>query len=141
MKRLFRLRQTTDIQRVRDHGRSQRNRYVVLLYLPQPNDQSQDHRQSDSNNSPPPTHVARVGVITGKRIGSAVTRNKVKRQLKAIMQAIHVNLPAKMDILLIARQPIVEASFQQMESAVHQLLQRAELLDGEYVQSTAPASK
>ncbi|MEE4194640.1 MAG: ribonuclease P protein component [Anaerolineae bacterium] len=128
MKRLFRLRQTTDIQRVRDHGRSQRNQYVVLLYYPQPADTAT-------------TDFARVGVIAGKRIGSAVTRNKVKRQLKAIMQVIHVNLPERMDILLIARQPIIEASFQQMESAVHQLLQRAELLDGDYVQSTAPASK
>lgn len=127
MKRLFRLRQTTDIQRVRDHGRSQRNSYVVLLYLPQP--------------AETPTSFPRVGVITGKRIGIAVTRNKVKRQLKAILQAVHSRLPEQMDILLIARKPIVEATFQQMETAVHQLLQRAALLDGDYVQSTTPAPK
>ena len=123
MKRLFRLRQATDIQRVRNHGRAQRNQYIVLLYLPQP------AIEGDT----PPT-VSRIGVITGKRIGNAVTRNKVKRQLKAIMQAVYHHLPPKMDILLIARKPIVEATFQQMETAVHTLLKRADLLDGDYVQ-------
>ena len=127
MKRIFRLRQTTDIQRVRNHGRSQRNRYVVLLYLPQPEDTVT-------------TDFARVGVITGKRIGNAVTRNKVKRQLKAIMQVVHSNLSERTDILLIARKPIIDATFQQMATAVHQLLHRAELLDGEYVQN-APTNK
>ena len=126
MKRLFRLRQTTDIQRVRNHGRSQRNRYIVLLYLPQPEDITTD--------------FSRVGVITGKRIGNAVTRNKVKRQLKAIMQVVHSNLSERTDILLIARKPIIDATFQQMATAVHQLLQRAELLDGEYVQN-APTNQ
>ena len=140
MKRLFRLRHTTDIQRVRDHGRSQRNRYVVLLYLPQPDDQIVENPQPDGEKDTA-TDFARVGVITGKRIGNAVTRNKVKRQLKAIMQAVHASLTKRMDILLIARKPITQATFQQMETAVHQLLQRAELLDGEHVQSSAPTTK
>ena len=135
MKRIFRLRQTTDIQRVRNHGRSQRNRYIVLLYLPQPDDPEMDIKEGTAT-----TTFARVGVITGKRIGNAVTRNKVKRQLKAIMQAVHSNLPERTDILLIARKPIIDATFQQMATAVHQLLQRAELLDGEYVQN-APTNQ
>lgn len=140
MKRLFRLRHTTDIQRVRDHGRSQRNRYLVLLYHPQPDDQIAENPPSESAEVTA-TDFARVGVITGKRIGNAVTRNKVKRQLKAILQAVHTRLPERMDVLLIARKPITEATFQQMETAVHQLLQRAELLDGEHVQSSASTKK
>jgi ribonuclease P protein component len=131
VKRLFRLRQTTDIQRVRNHGQTQRNQYIVLLYLPQP----------DIEGDTATTDFARVGVIAGKRLGNAVTRNKVKRQLKAIMQAVHTDLPKRMDVLLIARKPIIEASFQQMETAVQSLLKRADLLDGDYVQSSTPASK
>jgi ribonuclease P protein component len=70
-----------------------------------------------------------VGVIAGKRLGGAVIRNKVKRQLRAIMQKVYPSLPKHCDILLIARQPIVTASFQQIDTAVQASLQRAGLLE------------
>jgi ribonuclease P protein component len=70
-----------------------------------------------------------VGVVAGKRLGSAVIRNKVKRQLRAIMQKVYPLLPKHYDILLIARQPIVTASFQQIDTAVQTSLHRAGLLE------------
>ena len=118
MKRSLRLRHTADIQRVRQHGKTQRNPYVVLLYAQQPQDPAT-----------PSYPYTRVGVVAGKRLGSAVIRNKVKRQLRAIMQKVYPSLPKQYDILLIARQPINTASFQQIETAVQTSLQRAGLLE------------
>lgn len=118
MKRSLRLRHTADIQRVRQHGKIQRNPYVVLLYAQQPHDPAT-----------PPYPYTRVGVVAGKRLGNAVIRNKVKRQLRAIMQTVYPSLPKHYDILLIARQPIVSASFQQIDTAIQTSLQRAGLIE------------
>lgn len=119
LKREFRLRQQKDIQRLRSEGVSQSNRLLVLLTAPQSDD---------------PAGVSRVGVITGKRLGKAVIRNKVRRRLKAIMQQAYSRLPAGWDFLLLARKPIVDASYQEMEAAVLTLLRRAGFLEGNDVQ-------
>lgn len=122
MKREFRLRQQKDIQRLRSEGRAHSNRLVVILAAPQT-----EVEEASSG-------VSRVGVITGKRLGKAVTRNKVRRRLKAVMQQVYCRLPAGWDFLLLARKPIVDASYQEIETAVLTLLRRAGFLEGNDVQ-------
>jgi len=124
VKREFRLRKTKDIQRLRSEGKAFSNRYLVLLVREQPGD-------GDFSQEVSPT---RVGVITGKRIGNAVTRNKVKRRIQAVITQLYAALPTQYDFLLLARKPIVGASYQEIELAVISLLQRAKFLDGNYVQ-------
>jgi ribonuclease P protein component len=122
LKREFRLRQKKDIQRLRSDGRAQSNRLVVILTAPQ---------EAAADGIP---QASRVGVITGKRLGKAVTRNKVRRRLKAVMQQVHCRLPVGWDFLLLARKPIVDASYQDIETAVLTLLRRAGFLEGNDVQ-------
>lgn len=122
LKREFRLRHTKDIQRLRNEGRAQSNRLLVLLTAPHEKQQEEE---------PQPV---RVGVITGKRLGKAVIRNKVRRRLNAVMQQVYPNLPAGSDFLLLARKPIVEATYQDIEAAVITLLRRAGFLEGNDVQ-------
>ena len=43
----------------------------------------------------------RVGLVVGKACGSAVLRNRVKRQLRALVRSLLPNLPS--DLLLVVR--------------------------------------
>ena len=124
MKREFRLRKTKDIQRLRSEGKAYSNRLLVLLVKKQPFDGETFQDE----------YPCRVGVITGKRIGNAVTRNKVKRRIHAVLTQHYAELPDQWDFLILARKPIVEASYKEIELAVLSLLRRAEFLDGKNVQ-------
>ncbi|MEE8372987.1 MAG: ribonuclease P protein component [Dehalococcoidia bacterium] len=68
----------------------------------------------------------RYGFVAGKRIGTAVVRNRVKRRLREVVRAT----PAKQgwDIVLIARARATGASYQELDAAVKGLLRRAQIM-------------
>jgi ribonuclease P protein component len=51
---------------------------------------------------------ARVGFSVSKRLGNAVDRNRIKRVLREAFHAQGQSLRGNMDLVLIARSPIVE---------------------------------
>ncbi|KAF0111628.1 MAG: ribonuclease P protein component [Chloroflexi bacterium] len=72
---------------------------------------------------------SRAGFITGKSIGKAVQRNRVKRQLKAIFSNLIPFFLTHSDVLVIAREPIRNVPFDEIKSAVCQLLIKANLIN------------
>ena len=74
----------------------------------------------------------RVGVVAGNRVGGAVQRNRAKRRIRAVMHELHPTIKPGFDMVLIARQPIVEAPFQDVQDVLTGLVKRAGLflLDG-----------
>ena len=105
-----RLRLTGDkrFDQIHREGRSAANQYLVIRFLPN----GLDHN--------------RFGILVGKRIGNAVTRNKVKRRLReALRQAA---LVAGWDAVFIARKGVEKASFPELVSASDNLLRRSRLL-------------
>ena len=110
MKRKFRLTRSKDIKRVRRSGKSYAHPLIVLIR--HPNELA----------------TSRFAVAAGKLVGNAVLRNRAKRQIRA---AIRPSLPATSpgwDIIILARKPIRNAPFSKIQSAVHQLMQQADLL-------------
>jgi ribonuclease P protein component len=77
----------------------------------------------------------RWGVITGKRVGNAVTRNRVKRRLREIMH--RMPLKAGNDIVVIARSEVAQAEFKELGEKTLMLLARAGLLE----ENEIPGSK
>ena len=73
--------------------------------------------------------ITRIGIVTGKKIGGAVVRNKVKRRLREITNRLAFK--DGYDIVIIARHQIAQADYTQIESSVNKLLLRAELIDKE----------
>jgi ribonuclease P protein component len=104
----FRLKSTAEFKRVRRDGKSFAHPLIVLIFTP------------STVNTP------RIGIAAGRRLGNAVTRNRVKRRLRAAVSAFLPKL-ANRDILLIARDPILNSSFDEITIALDQLFNRAGL--------------
>lgn len=110
MKPKFRITRAIDFKRVRHLGKTYTHPLAVLKVA-----------QGEAENS-------RVGIVTGKRIGNAVVRNRAKRRLRATFSEFLPFLLKPTDILVIAREPINNATPIELKNAVKQLLNRAELI-------------
>ena len=94
-----RLSRSEDFTRVYRTGRSVANRYLVLYYF----ERSGAGRDAVDTASGP-----RVGFSVSKRLGSAVDRNRIKRVLREAFRVHGESLGGDMDLVLIARTPVVE---------------------------------
>jgi ribonuclease P protein component len=109
VKRRYRVHTDKRFQEIRRQGRSYANHLLVLCALP--------------NDLP----YSRFGFTVNSRIGNAVQRNRIKRRLREIMRLQQDTLQLGWDIVLIARQPIRNADYHEMETACARLLRRAQL--------------
>lgn len=106
-----RLRSAADIERVRREGRSYAHPLVVVIATTAP-----------PEIAPP----SRAAVVAGRKVGGAVVRNRAKRLLREALR--HERLKPGWDLILVARSAIVGARLTQVRTALHQVLQRGELL-------------
>lgn len=70
----------------------------------------------------------RIGVVAGRSIGNAVQRNRAKRLLRHAAQALMPSIMPGLDMILIARQPIIKASMSQARTVLDLLLRRSNTL-------------
>jgi ribonuclease P protein component len=107
--RSSRLTRRSEFQRLTQKGRSWGASLLVLKALP---------------NSLPAT---RCGFSVSKAVGNAVSRNRVKRQLRECMRLFY--LRPGWDILIIARPAVKGRKFADIRSTAVQLLERARLME------------
>jgi len=67
---------------------------------------------------------ARFGFIVSKQVGTAVTRNTVRRRLKAVCAEALPQVPAGADIVIRALPAAASADFSQLRSEVARCLSR-----------------
>ena len=108
MQRESRLRRSIDFALARREGKSWSNRFLVLIVRPNRLD------------------ATRFGFSVGKRIGNAVTRNKIKRRLREAARAKQVQ--NGWDLVFIARKDASSANFQSLDRSMAALLKRAGLM-------------
>jgi ribonuclease P protein component len=103
-------------------GRSVANKYLVLYCF----ERAGDDRADQADEGP------RVGFSVSKRLGSAVDRNRIKRVLREAYWARVGTLRENVDIVLIARAPIVDLlevnGFTAVEEKVDEVLRKASLV-------------
>ena len=78
--------------------------------------------------------AVRAAFVTGKKLGKAVQRNKVKRRLREAFRERVPYIEQGWDLLWIARPSILEVSFERIQKNVLEALRRGRLLaatDGE----------
>lgn len=110
MKRAWRLKAESDVQRVWQQGRAFAHPLVILRV-----------RANDLDHS-------RAGFIAGKKLGNAVTRNRAKRRLREALRPYFLQIPQGLDFVLIARGNITQAPFTDIQQAVQEVLKRAKML-------------
>ena len=94
MQRRHRLSRSRDFEAVYRHGRSFASRYLVLYWFV----------REEQDGDP------RLGLAVPKSLGSAVTRNRLKRQLREAWRAGLERVPPGRDYVLVARPGLPEAA-------------------------------
>jgi ribonuclease P protein component len=92
-----RLTRSDDFTRVYRAGRSVASKYLVLYYF--------ERSARDATNA---QGGPRVGYSVSKRLGGAVERNGVKRNLREAFRSCGESLSGDMDLVFVARTPVVE---------------------------------
>ena len=98
-----RLTRAADFERVRNEGARWRGRFCTL-------NAARALLLSDSGvATAPAVSPTRAGLITAKRIGGAVRRNRARRLLREALRALGPEMPAGWDLVLIAAPAISDA--------------------------------
>ncbi len=111
MEQRFRLRSSKAIQQIRQAGQSYASPLVVLMMLP-------NQEQS-----------IRCAIIASRSVGGAVQRNRCRRLLRAAMSDFIKDLEKGHDLVLIARQGLLKATFDQIKNTTKKLLMESKLLN------------
>jgi ribonuclease P protein component len=75
----------------------------------------------------------RFGMSTGRKLGGAVVRNKVRRRLREALRVMAPSFQPGWDVLIIARPPVTGADFQTVAGALQNLLRRGGVFGGRTV--------
>ena len=94
MQRKNRLSRSRDFDTVYRHGRSVSTRFLTLYWF-----------QRDEEPGEP-----RLGLAVPKRVGSAVSRNRIKRRLREVWRSRLESIPGGRDYVLVVRPGLVEAT-------------------------------
>ena len=113
MQRRHRLSRSRDFDAVYRQGRSVSTRFLVLYAF----------TREEGADEP------RLGIAIPKKVGGAVVRNRIKRQLREIWRARLDRLPANSDFVLVARPGLAEAAesqgFDWLSERVDEVLSKA----------------
>lgn len=114
MHKEWRLKRKSDFKKVYTHGKSIANRSLVLYMM---------------NNLDVDEY--RFGISVSKKIGKAVVRNRVKRLIKEAIISIlkKHSLRKNIDIVIIARKPVISSDFAQVEASVEHLFRKMKLIE------------
>ena len=95
MERRQRLSRSRDFDAVYRQGRSVSTRSLTLHWFAREDD---------------PAGVSRVGLAIPRAVGTAVARNRLKRQLREAWSVVAEGVPEGRDYVLVARSGLAEAS-------------------------------
>lgn len=112
MKKAYRVKSESDFQKVFKQGKSCANRKFVVYTLDKPDNQ----------------HF-RVGLSVGKKIGNAVTRNRIKRQLRAALYQLKNQLKPNQDFIIIARPAVKDLPMNDIQANLIHVLKLANLIE------------
>ena len=73
------------------------------------------------------SNVHRFGISVGKKVGNAVTRNKVKRQIRSIID--EKSYKNGFDCIIIVGKKILFRSFDEMKSNLHHAFKELDILE------------
>lgn len=117
MHRSHRLQKNEQFQEVFEKGASAANRQFVVYWA----------RQEEQA-------AFRAGISVSKKIGKAITRNRVKRLIREAVASMESEIPAGIDLVIIARPGLEEMEYEALRGSLRHVLKRAKCLKQAFVQ-------
>ena len=108
MKKINVIKKSEEFQKIIKSNKSLRTKYFYI-YI---------NKHEDSN--------YHFGLSVGKKIGNAVRRNKVKRQLREIIS--ENDYQKNFDCIIIVRREINEASFSEIKEDLNEILKKQKII-------------
>lgn len=105
MKKQFHLCQSNDFQQVMKNKKFFASKGIVIYLLKTEN-----------------PHV-RIGISASKKLGNAVVRNKVKRQIRMMVDEL-ISFDQSLDIVIVARNGFIEQPFEKNKQNLQQVLKK-----------------
>lgn len=106
MKVKYRVKTHEDFQEVIKEKKTVSNRIFVLYY-----------KKNELDHS-------RVGISASKKLGNAVTRNKIRRQIRMMSQEV-INFDNSIDYCIIVRKQYLQESFENNKQELSILIEKA----------------
>ncbi|MFD1707834.1 ribonuclease P protein component [Siminovitchia sediminis] len=111
MKKAYRIKSNTDFQAVFKKGKSVANRQFVLYAL--------EKKEQ--------THF-RIGLSVSKKIGNAVTRNRIKRYIRQVFYELEDQVSHNQDFVIIARKPAADMDYHSVKKSLEHVLRLGKYL-------------
>lgn len=74
--------------------------------------------------------MTRFAMATGRVLGSAVVRNRIRRRIREVLRALEPNIQPGWDVLLIARPALIAADHETLVTTLRRQLARGGVLGG-----------
>ena len=125
-----RLKQRRDFQAVYHKGIRRTGRYLILRGLSKrsnsPKDATQEKLQIDQGKLP-----TRIGISISQKVSKkAVVRNRIKRQIRAILRQLLPRLAPGWQLVVVVRPGAEQCEYAHFLRELEQLLVEAEVLNG-----------
>ncbi|MCS1352697.1 ribonuclease P protein component [Mechercharimyces sp. CAU 1602] len=104
----YRLKRRNDFRKVFRTGSSVANRQFVV------------YRAKRSE-----VGTIRVGISVSRKVGNAVTRNRIKRLVKEVVRDWAPDLPKNTDIVIIARNPAASMDYKEVQASLRHVFRKA----------------
>jgi ribonuclease P protein component len=117
--RRFFLRNSAAIEHVKKDGRRIQTPLFNLLTCPLP---------ASPSAVPDASHSSRIGIVVGKRLGTAVVRNRAKRRFRELARGVRPRLVQGQALLVFPRRDAVSVSYQELQHVWLSALRRGGLL-------------
>jgi ribonuclease P protein component len=137
-RKLVSLKRSGDFRRVRESGSSFSGKWLVLgVWRAQAKVDGRDTTVAPSASAKDPTKLSselqspegvRFGLVTSRKVGGAVVRNKVRRRLRHIQREHQSKIRENVWCVTVARFRAAQASFKELEEEWCKLAKRAGVL-------------
>ena len=111
----LRLKQRREFLRVQRGGRKHHVRHFIVFV---------SRRQEGGPDQPAPT---RLGITVTRKVGNAVTRNRIKRLVREVFRQHREQLPVGLDVVFVAKQQAATATFAEVLDDFQALVRRGDL--------------
>ncbi|WP_299089843.1 ribonuclease P protein component [uncultured Metabacillus sp.] len=110
MRRKYRIKKNEDFQAVFKHGKSIANRQFVIYIMQNPEEKE-----------------FRIGLSVSKKIGNAVTRNRIKRLIRQVFLEDKHKIANGKEYIVIARKPAADMGYHEVKSSLNHLFRKAKI--------------